>query len=162
VPKGPSENSAAHDAESDFDECDEAVDEWQHPAETQARRRAQAARPISRADARELWLLLILVFGGLASEQTIAVLMPLASDARGASYAWVGVLSSTTRLVLELLLIPGTWLVASWGRRKAVVVGVGLQGAAALGYAIIADVRWMLLPQIMLGVGLSIIGSLLI
>jgi hypothetical protein len=150
VPKGPSENSAAHDAESDFDECDEAVDGWQHPAETQARRRAQAARPISRADARELWLLLILVFGGLAS------------DARGASYAWVDVLSSTTRLVLVLLLIPGAWLVASWVRRKAVVVGVGLQGAAALGYAIIADVRWMLLPQIMLGVGLSIIGSLLI
>jgi predicted MFS family arabinose efflux permease len=36
------------------------------------------------------------------------------------------------------------------------VAGVALQGAAALLYAVIPDVRWMLLPQIMLGVGLSI------
>lgn len=154
--KGPSENVVARDAETEFGERGEAVAGWQHPAEAQTRRQAQAARPISRADARELWLLLLLVFGGLASEQAIGVLMPLAADAAGASYAWVGVLSGTLRLVLVLLLIPGTWLVALWGRRVAVVVGVGLQGAAALGYVLVADVRWMVLPQIMLGVGLSI------
>ena len=113
-------------------------------------------RPFSRADAQDLWLLLLLVFGGLSSEQAIGVLMPLAADAGGATYAWIGVFSGTVRLILVLLLIPGTWLVASWGRRVAVVVGVGLEGAAALTYAIIPDVRWMLLPQIMLGVGLSL------
>lgn len=112
--------------------------------------------PRSRAGATELFLLLLLVFGGLSSEQAIGVLMPLAANAAGATYAWVGMLSGTVRLVLVLLLIPGTWLVASWGRRVAVVVGVALQGSAALLYAVIADVRWMLLPQIMLGVGLSL------
>ena len=133
-----------------------AIDSPEQTAAAPVRRQAQAERPIARADARETWLLLLLVFGGLASEQTIGVLMPLAADAQGTSYAWIGMLSGTVRLVLVLLLIPGTWLVASWGRRIAVVVGVGLQGAAALTYAIIPDVRWMLLPQIMLGIGLSL------
>jgi MFS family permease len=114
------------------------------------------ARSISRADASEIVLLLLLVFGGLSSEQAIGVLMPLAANAAGASYAWIGVLSGAVRLVLVLLLIPGTWLVASMGRRLAVVVGAGLEGAAALMYAVIPDVRWMLLPQIVLGVGLSL------
>ena len=82
--------------------------------------------------------------------------MPLAANAGGATYAWIGILTGAVRLVLVLLLIPGTWLVASWGRRVAVVVGVGLQGAACLTYSIVPDVRWMLLPQIMLGVGLSL------
>ena len=133
-----------------------AIDRRQSPAGAQARQQTQAAHPFSPADAREIWLLLLLVFGGLASESAINVLMPLAADADGASYAWIGVLSGASRLVLVLLLIPGTWLVALWGRRIAVVIGVGLQGAAALAYAIVPDVHWMLLPQIMLGMGLSL------
>ena len=120
---------------------------WRHPSR---------AHGVTRADARELSLLLLLVFGGLSSEQAIGVLMPLAANAGGATYAWIGVLTGAVRLVLVLLLIPGTWLVASWGRRVAVVVGVGLQGTACLMYSIVPDVRWMLLPQIMLGVGLSL------
>jgi MFS family permease len=117
---------------------------------------ASVDAPRARAGASELSLLLLLVFAGLSSEQAIGVLMPLAANAAGATYAWVGVLSGAVRLVLVLLLIPGTWLVAVWGRRPAVVVGVALQGSAALVYAVITDVRWMLLPQIMLGVGLSL------
>jgi predicted MFS family arabinose efflux permease len=119
-------------------------------------RAGSEVRSISRANARDLRLLLLLVFGGLASEQAIGVLMPLAASAGGASYAWVGVLSGAVRLVLVLLLIPGTWVVASLGRRVAVVVGAGLEGAAALMYSVVPDVRWMLLPQIVLGVGLSL------
>jgi DHA1 family bicyclomycin/chloramphenicol resistance-like MFS transporter len=115
-----------------------------------------SASAVSHEDARELLLLLLLVFGGLSSEQAIGVLMPLAADAGGATYAWVGLLSGTVRLVLVLLLIPGTWLVARWGRRAAVVAGVGLQGAASLTYALVPSVEWMLLPQVMLGVGLSL------
>jgi MFS family permease len=137
-------------------ECAMGIDNPEQIVAAPARRKAQAERPIARAVARERWLLLLLVFGALASEQTIGVLMPLAADVQGTSYAWIGMLSGTLRLVLVLLLIPGTWLVASWGRRSAIVVGVGLQGAAALTYAIIPDVRWMLLPQIMLGVGLAL------
>jgi MFS family permease len=133
-----------------------AIEEPAYVSATRGRPQAAAVRAISRADASEIGLLLLLVFGGLASEQTIGVLMPLAADARGANYAWVGVLSGSVRLVLVLLLIPGTWLVALWGRRLAVVVGVGLQGAAALTFAVVPDVRWMLLPQLMLGVGLSL------
>jgi MFS family permease len=132
-----------------------AIDGQEQSAVAPGNRQTHTARPISHADTRDLWLLLLLVFGGLSSEQAIGVLMPLAADAGGATYAWIGVLSGTVRLILVLLLIPGTWLVASWGRRVAVVVGVGLEGAAALTYAVIPDVRWMLLPQIMLGVGLS-------
>jgi MFS family permease len=124
--------------------------------EAQASQAVHAPRSLAKADARELTLLLLMVFGGLSSEQAIGVLMPLAANAGGANYAWVGVLSGTVRLVLVLLLIPGTWLVASWGRRSAVVAGVALQGSAALLYAVITDVRLMLLPQIMLGVGLSL------
>jgi uncharacterized membrane protein YkvI len=90
-----------------------AIDTPEQPAAAPARRQAQAERPIARDDTRERWLLLLLVFGALASEQTIGVLMPLAADAQGTSYAWIGMLSGTLRLVLVLLLIPGTWLVAS-------------------------------------------------
>jgi MFS family permease len=133
-----------------------ASDGGEQPAVAPGYRQTPDARPISCTDTQDLWLLLLLVFGGLSSEQAIGVLMPLAADAGGATYAWVGVLSGTVRLVLVLLLIPGTWLVASWGRRVAVVVGAGLQGAAALTYAVVPDVRWMLLPQIMLGIGLSL------
>ena len=155
--KSPSGNAATSDEGFVLGEPVAAIDEQERPPKARAGRQARAvARPISRADARERWLLLLLVFGALASEQTIGVLMPLAADAQGTSYAWIGMLSGTLRLVLVLLLIPGTWLVASWGRRSAIVVGVGLQGAAALTYAIIPDVRWMLLPQIMLGVGLAL------
>ena len=103
-----------------------------------------------------MWLLLLLVFGSLAAEKTIAVLMPLAADARGASYAWVGVLSGASQFILVLLLIPGTWLVALWGRRTAVVLGIGLQGIATLAFAAVGDIYWMLLPQAVLGVGLSL------
>lgn len=154
--KSPSQNYTANDAASKSGNRGAVVDGWEQPVEAQAPRAGQAARPISRADARELWLLLLMVFAGLASEQAITVLMPLAADARGASIAWIGILSGSLRLVLVLLLIPGTWLVTMWGRRMAVIAGVGLQGAASLVYALIPDVRWMLLPQIILGVGLSI------
>jgi predicted MFS family arabinose efflux permease len=133
-----------------------AIDGQEHSVPAAGYRQADAARPVSRANTKEIWLLLLLVFGGLASEQAIGVLMPLAADASGADYAWVGVLSGTSRLVLVLLLIPGTWFVAYWGRRMVVIVEAGLQGAAAVAFAVIANVRWMLVPQIMLGIGLAI------
>ena len=98
-------------------------------AATYARhRQAHTTRPILACRRQGPCCCCSCVFGGLASEQAIGVLMPLAADAGGAtSYAWIGVLSGTVRLVLVLLLIPGTWL----GR----LVGAARRGRGGRGPA---------------------------
>ena len=105
---------------------------WQRRPDARLR---QSGR--SRADARERWLLLLLVFGALASEQTIGVLMPLAADAQGTSYAWIGMLSGTLRLVLVLLLIPGLRLSRRGGGAARLLWAWDWKATAALTYAII-------------------------
>jgi predicted MFS family arabinose efflux permease len=105
---------------------------------------------------RDLVLLLLLVFIAGMCEFSIYVLVPLAADARGTSNAWVGVLVGTPQLMLLLALIPGTHFAASWRRRTVLALGIGLQGAAALGHAAITDPYWMLLPQLLLGLGLAL------
>jgi MFS family permease len=105
---------------------------------------------------RDLLSLLFLAFSTLACELAIMVLVPLAANARGASNFWVGVLSGTQLLILVLVLIPGTWFAAPWKRRTVLALGTGLQGAAALGHALIVNPHLMILPQILLGLGLAI------
>jgi predicted MFS family arabinose efflux permease len=105
---------------------------------------------------RDLVLLLVLMWSALLCETSIYVLVPLAANARQASNFWVGVLAGTPQLMLVLGLIPGTAWVASWRRRTVLALGAGLQGASALGHAVVADAYWMLLPQVALGLGLAL------
>lgn len=105
---------------------------------------------------KDLVLLLVLVFIAGLCEFSIYVLVPLAAASRGASNTWVGVLVGAPQLMMVLTLIPATFWAASWRRRTVLALGAGLQGAGALGLAVIWDPYGMLLPQLLLGLGLAL------
>jgi predicted MFS family arabinose efflux permease len=105
---------------------------------------------------KDLFLLLVLVLVAALCEFSIYILVPLAADARGTSKTWVGVLVGAPQFMLVLTLIPGTFWAASWRRRTVLALGTGLQGAGALGHAVISNPYGMLLPQLLLGLGLAL------
>ena len=106
---------------------------------------------------KDLGLLLVLVFVACFCEFSIYVLVPLAANARGSSNTWIGVLVGAPQLMLVLTLIPGTHWAAGWRRRTVLALGTGLQGAGALGHAVISNPYAMLLPQLLLGLGLALL-----
>jgi predicted MFS family arabinose efflux permease len=105
---------------------------------------------------KDLGSILFLAFISVASERVMAILVTLAANTRGASNSWIGILTGTPSLTLVLAMIPCTWYVAAWRRRTVLAIGTGLQGAAVLGQGIVTNLSWMLLPQVVLGLGLAI------
>jgi DHA1 family multidrug resistance protein-like MFS transporter len=105
---------------------------------------------------KDLGSILFLAFISVASQRAMAILVPLAANTRGASNSWIGILTGTPSLTLVLAMIPCTWYVAAWRRRTVLAIGTGLQGAAVLGQGMVTNLSWMLLPQVVLGLGLAI------
>jgi len=112
------------------------------------------ARTARRGTLPVVCLALATVVSTVAS---LNVALPSIARATGASQTQLSWVVDAYALVFASLLLPGGALGDRYGRRKALVAGLGLFAAGALAATAWADIRWLIAMRVVLGIGAALV-----